>query len=322
MMKNIILHSKSSELVKKSVIEFDLPFLINLPDDIFYVKYNDLDAEISLRRFMISSPGRGIQSGVAFAPDAHIVGDRWGRLAYTKVRIVMNFGVYIKFYISIHDYLLHKSAELVQQIIEVCRIFTGDHYIHNLTRADIMSYNIMHIDIDGNEMPGVLTGFFGSGAVLATGEADSIDADKLNLVKNVLKKDVKIPLEQELLSNARDYYFYGNYKMAVVEAETAFETFIHGFIAKQYRIKQKPESEIKNILDAKTGFKNLLIDHIRILTNFSFFNSTQYTHWEKNTYELRNEIVHQGKKDVTADNSLKAIKTAEGTISFVNGLIP
>jgi hypothetical protein len=75
-------------------------------------------------------------------------------------------------------------------------------------------------------------------------------------------------------------------------------------------------------LDAKTGFKNLLIDHIRILTNFSFFNSTQYTHWEKNTYELRNEIVHQGKKDVTADNSLKAIKTAEGTISFVNGLIP
>ena len=31
--------------------------------------------------------------------------------------------------------------------------------------------------------------------------------------------DVKIPLEQELLSHARDYYFYGSYKVAVIEAE-------------------------------------------------------------------------------------------------------
>lgn len=71
----------------------------------------------------------------------------------------------------------------------------------------------------------------------------------------------------------------------------------------------------------KTGFKNLLNDHIRVLINFSFSNSTQYTSWEKNTYELRNKIVHQGKKDVTAEESLKAITTAEGTISFLNGLI-
>lgn len=82
-----------------------------------------------------------------------------------------------------------------------------------------MSYTIAHIDVDGNQLPGVLTGFFGDGAMLATGGADTISADKLNLVKNMLKGDVKIPLEQELLSHARDYYFYGSYKVAVIEAE-------------------------------------------------------------------------------------------------------
>lgn len=35
--------------------------------------------------------------------------------------------------------------------------------------------------------PGVLTGFFGGGAVLTTGEDEGFNAD------NVLKKDVKIP---------------------------------------------------------------------------------------------------------------------------------
>jgi hypothetical protein len=74
----------------------------------------------------------------------------------------------------------------------------------------------------------------------------------------------------------------------VIEAETAFETFIHAFIAKHYRLKQKPESDIKNILE-KTGFKNLLNDHIRILTNFNFYNNAQYTSWEKTpmSYEIR-----------------------------------
>lgn len=313
--------SKSSDLVRKSVIEFDLPFLVNLPDDVYPVKYDDLDTEISLRRFTTTSPGRGYHPDVAFAPDANIEGDRWGRLSYTRVKIVMNFHIYIRFHILIHVYLLQKSVELVQRILDVCRIVTGDHYIHNLTRADIMSYNIVHINVDGNELPGALTGFFGGGGILATGGADTIHADKLNSVKNILEKDVKIPLEQELLSHARDYYFYGSYKVAVVEAETAFEAFVHAFIAKHYRLRQKPESDIKNILE-KTGFKNLLNDHIRILTNFNFSISTQYTSWIENTYELRNKIVHQGKKDVTAEESLKAITTAEGTISFLNGLIP
>ena len=60
----------------------------------------------------------------------------------------------------------------------------------------------------------------------------------------------------------------------------------------------------------------------KILTKLNFFDSIQYTNWEGNIYELRNKIVHQGKRDVTPEESLKAILTSEGTISFVNGLIP
>ena len=310
-----------SELIQRSILEFDLPFLINLPDDHYYVKYAGLDVEVRLRHVPVSSPGRGLQPGVAFSPDAHIIGDRWGRLAYTKLNIVFNHEIYVKFHILIHTYLLQKSVELVRRILEVCRIVTGDHYIHDITGADIMTYNISHYDLNGNKMPGDLTGFLGSGVTLTTGGADNISADKLDVIKDMLEKDTKIPLNQELLLNAGDYYFYGNYKVAVIEAETAFEIFIHEFVSKHYRSKHKPENDIKNILE-QTGFKNLLIDHIRILSKFDFANSTQYSNWEKNTYELRNKIVHQGKKDVSADGSLKAISTVSGTISFLNNLMP
>jgi hypothetical protein len=74
-----------------------------------------------------------------------------------------------------------------------------------------------------------------------------------------------LPLFQQLLFNAYDYHFYGDYRLAVIEAGTAFEIFIENFIKDLYSKLGKNESSIDKILEA--GLKNLLECHIKILGN-------------------------------------------------------
>jgi len=56
--------SSQSELIKKTVVKFDLPFLINLPDDCFFIKQDNFSSEIELKRIAVATPGRGLPPGV------------------------------------------------------------------------------------------------------------------------------------------------------------------------------------------------------------------------------------------------------------------
>lgn len=290
-----------------------------MTDECFPIKQDDFSSVIELKQIAVTSPGKGLLAGVVFPSDAHILGDRWGRLAYSRVKITFKHNILLKFHILIDNYIIPKCIELIQRILQVCRAVSGDHYVHNVTRADIMSYKMTHYDEHDMKLPGELTAPLGGGGTITMGGADEVNADDLDKIKEMLKNDTRLPLEQELLLNASDYHFYGNYKIAVIEAETAFETFVYQFISKHYRSLGKPESYIENLYEA--GFKNLLKDHIKKITSSNFYSSTQYSNWQLNTYQLRNKIVHQGKTDVSAEESQRAILTVDGTIEYIESLI-
>jgi len=79
----------------------------------------------------------------------------------------------------------------------------------------------------------------------------------------------------------------------------------------------KTEQEIEDIF--KSGLKNLLLDHVRILTGKDFRNSNEYTLWESNLYKMRNQIVHRGAMATDVD-SAKAANTVGDTIKFMLSL--
>lgn len=126
-----------------------------------------------------------------------------------------------------------------------------------------------------------------------------------------------MPLFQQLLFNAYDYHFYGDYRLAVIEAGTAFEIFIENFVKDLYSKLGKNESSIDNILEA--GLINLLECHIKILTNHDFLSNPRYLNWKEFFYEVRNDIVHRG-KCVSQESSKVAVETCADAIEFLLSL--
>lgn len=106
-----------------------------------------------------------------------------------------------------------------------------------------------------------------------------------------------------------------NYRIAVVEAEIAFEVNIDELVTKYYRNEGWSAFEIDNIM--KAGLKNLLTDHIPKSCGEPFVGTGEHTAWERDLYSLRNRIIHDGVA-VTAMETQKALDAAEKALEWIS----
>jgi len=302
-------------LIKASVLIFDVPFMINLPNGDYNVYIDNTYATVKLERFRSPTDMPGLPKGVIFPSNSYILGDRWGRFNHTKIQVTFHHHIYIKATALLPSFLFSKAIDIINRLLSVCRGVKGDHYIRLIT-SDVFSYNVFYFGSDGKQ---VNESVFASmpDSIMAMGGTSEATNEQVTKIREILSTNAQLPLFQEIILDAWDYHFYRNYRAAVIESGTAFEIFIDNFIWERYSRLGKTEEEIKNILE--TGLKNLLREHIRKVTGTNFSATQQYLDWEKYAYEIRNETIHRGTRVSDAD-SVKAIETVTDTIKFLMSL--
>jgi hypothetical protein len=299
-----------NELVEFSVITFDVPFMINIPDGAYRLIIDDIPAQVILKRNKSPSAVSGLPRGVQFPSDSYIQGDRFGRFNYTSIKIVFHHEIYIKPSILFQDRLVSNCIKIINRILDVCRGVKGDHY-SRINIRDIFSHNLKYFNHEKKEVPGGAFEIFGN--QVSMGGAEPTE-QQVKRIREILLTNGQLPLWQSLLLDAYDSHFYSNYRTAILESGTAFEVFIYEFIRQGYLRIGKPELQINNILEA--GFKNLLEYHIKNLTGFDFFNSKEYSAWYTDSYDKRNKIVHRGFNASDLD-SYNAVTKVGDTIKFI-----
>ncbi len=147
-----------------------------------------------------------------------------------------------------------------------------------------------------------------------------LNQDKWNKIMIYLNSTDRINLSNELLSNSMSLLFkYQHRRSAVIEVVTALEVSLSSF-------SQKPNIEKLNYLIPinRIDIKNLKqqVSHlgfsgsIRYLIPILFKNDVVSNELLKTCYkaiEVRNNIVHQGQRDIKTDD-------AENYISAINEL--
>lgn len=308
-------NNRNRKLIKASLIRFDLPFMINLPNSGYDISLDDIKATVTIERTNSSRNMPGLNNGVFLPNTTSVLGDRWGRLNYSKIRITFHHDVFIRVSPLLPYFLLPRAVKAINRIFSVCRGIKGDHYIR-ISEQDIFSYDIFYFGLDGVQIDESVHVPFGS-SVLSMGGASNPTNQELIEIEKILATNVQLPVFQELLLDAWDYNFYGNYRAAAIEANTAFEVFIDDFIWNGYLQKGKTEKEIEKILEA--GFMNLLCHHIKKLTGHDFTSTQEFNIWKTDAYKIRNDTIHKGKK-VSENESSKAITTVADTIKFILSL--
>jgi hypothetical protein len=302
--------SKPEDLAKISILKLDLPFAINLADGPYLIKMDDIGTRVTINRENVSKK-HGVPDNVTIPDNTYLHGDRWGKIHYSRIIIEVAHSIYIRPNPLLIDSLVSLSVEIINRILDICRAVLREHY-PRLARSDITSYEMFYVDLQ-NQTRSSGFGMF-SDNILSSGGAEMPNSEQLSQIKTYLERGIKFHPYYELLLNAYDKYYYGDYKIAVVEANSAFEVFIDYFLNLKYTDLGKSESQIINIL--QTGFKNLLKIHIKVVTGFDFETSPYYGKWENLSYKLRNDIVHEG-KNTSAEASRLALETISEIIEFI-----
>jgi hypothetical protein len=254
----------------------------------------------------------GLPVGVQFGPNSVVLGDRWGKFSYTNVQIVFHHLFFIRPSPLFPDFLLSKAIDIMNRLFSVCRGVKEDHYIR-ITRNDIFSYNIFYFDANGKQKKDSVSVPFGSNIISMGGSSEPTN-EQLTRIRQILSTNARLPLYQELIFDAWDYHFYGDYRAAAIEVGTAFEVFIQNFIWNRYLQNGMSEEKIEKILEA--GLMNLLRDHIKKIMGHDLCSTQEFNNWERDAYKIRNETVHKGKV-ISENESSKAITTVSETIRFI-----
>ena len=139
-----------------------------------------------------------------------------------------------------------------------------------------------------------------------------------------------LPIVDELVLNARRSILFEEYRVAVIEAETAFEASIDRLLTRYYLSQTTRSSEgyvvpayseeiVNRLLSA--GLKNLLESHLPKATGRKFIGTRVHGRWEEELYNLRNAVVHDG-REVQPDEAERALEAAEDALVWVGAISP
>src|SRR5215216_5006681 len=186
-------------------------------------------------------PTLGWSPGITEATNIEIPHDRLGRVAYTVVQIMYPMNVDRENFAEIA-----KWAHAVNnRLLEVYRVVMEEFHIGTIPINGTWELEVqtLHYVDERAEMPSSVdvrryfppTG----GAQLARtalipGEATAY-----------LRDGTTLPLPKTLYLNARREELFENYRMAVVEAETAFEALVDQVIADYYRSQGVSDSDVE-----------------------------------------------------------------------------
>ena len=130
--------------------------------------------------------------------------------------------------------------------------------------------------------------------------------------------------------NARRSLLFEDYRIAVIEAQTAFEVGVDRILTRYYLSQTAKSTEgyvvpahssedVDKLLDA--GLTNLLTSHLPKAIGKGFIDTDEHIRWKHDLYLLRNAVIHEG-KEVQAEQADRALAAAEDALVWMGVVIP
>ncbi|PPA71898.1 hypothetical protein C4B60_00520 [Jeotgalibacillus proteolyticus] len=296
----------------KAHIEIPLPYILPIELEHKIVSYYENFDKTESKAFQIE-----------FAEDTFYVSedkDNYEEIKNTKLKIT---------YIFDGKNIPDEVQEILSGVLYNCLGYTNDflsalrftynlNYINTLSIYDLPDF--LEIEIDGEVYPYITS------PMKLIQQVEKLPDVKLQLAQQTLatwEKHPEFGLVERFLSNAKHSIETEDFVSAVIELQTSFEIFIRNtlrlIIVKDGEKKSKQKEEIdKELKEIKKKQFRLLIEQNlsrKLGVKLKFENHPVAKIWYKNTYKLRNSIVHNGHYHV---NNQEAAEAYDGYVKFRN----
>ena len=230
--------------------------------------------------------------------------DRLGTVSHTAVQILFPTLV------ENEDDLVNQAHRVLNRLLDVYRVTTGEFYVDTLPKAELRTLEV-HTVTDQGAMSPVATHIERFGHALSIARSAPIPPEALAFFAD----GAELPMHRVLFLNARREQILENYRLSVVEAETAFEVMVDEVVSRYYRTRGHTNVEITNQL--KAGLQNLLKGHIPRCCGQPFVDTEVHNAWNTDLYMLRNSVVHDG-ASVKAEQAAKALDAGNKALEWLS----
>ncbi len=330
--------------IASTAVLFDLPFCLYIDDGLYELTIDGGPSAIQIFRKSRYSEVQDLpfnKGGVTLGVDpknCEIKGDRFGRVAYSRVAVSMPSG---DLDLTNADSLIDRAIRSVNRLIDVYRTVTEEFWIQSISSADLWGVQYRHCDQNGQERPGLIYGGpiqvpgLNSGGplqIISSGLTSIKRPSEIHVrIRDMLTKGSRIPTYTSLMLDSQSSIRFGRFHLAVVEAETAFESFFYSFVNHELVRKGmmtpalrkelaypglkrdiKPKVSGKSKMSQLEYFSSLVTTPRRSFTR----GVSEYDNWSDKTYSVRNEVIHEGRTDVTRVEAEEAFQAADNAFSF------
>ena len=302
---------------------YSLPFCLYLPYDHYELAITHLNEG---RPALIELDKRGRDLEIAFRMLPPGRGEMWrdarGKFRYSAAVVWMPYtnetsldpGHLMR---SIPKDLFRSFAlQYLNRLIRVYRFVTADYYIPALSLEDVGDYFGIGLADTASRRPKI------EWRPMGRMEPDvNLLPDKppsqLCKIRDMLRSEAPIPDEEELLMSARALLDSGSPRLAVLDAQTAFEVVVDRLVATHYRGLRYTNEKIQAILDC--GFKNLVKHHLSPhIRRFEQGMPVHDDYWAK-SYKPRCKLAHGERTEITDDEAEQAIRCVEEALEYLIG---
>ena len=210
---------------------------------------------------------------------------------------------------KIKDEIYDKIFKIINRVVDAYRHTTGEEHIERLNFLTIT--NIYFLDHDVGIYPVDMW---------ITSATINRSAREIEKFKDILSKDIKIPLHELLLLDSKSHFNKKIYTLSVVTSFQALEIFLENFLVNAYRRKKYSEQEIGKKLKQEWRTKERLKKLLKETTGYSLSeNKNLWDDWCDIYDKTRKKVIHYG-KDADEKETRKTLRICSEIIKRIKSL--
>jgi hypothetical protein len=247
-----------------------------------------------------------------------IPGDRTGRASFSSVRVMFDLTVIKEEFHWDMQMFCTLAVRAINHFIDHYRIVAARPFLQHVTLSTIQEFHLI-TELENGQMNYQEFGT-SSGPLIGFGGAISEDQDK-KLRELVIKTNP--PNIHEIMElNIKNYIDLEDWRLAIIEAAVLFEAWLSKYIRDKYTNAGILPIDIDaKFLDGKGNpksitsiAKNLVIE----ATGFDFSTTTEYFDWESKVRDLRNDLIHGKRFDVSEQEANDAYIAVQSAINLLS----
>ncbi len=314
--------------LRNVVLQFNIPMAFDLlnclnPTDKgkpFLLAINGIPAKIHLQRVY---EYRYRDEGIQFAPFSKIEEDRGGMLSYSNVQIWFDSHTFDSDRIDksvirlLPEQFIDLSIGYLNRFIKSYRLVTNEYWLRPLSQTDILNIHYILIDTESNQerIEKMIQG--PHPVTFSGGREFQLPDESEELLRSILMSEM-YDFGKEFLLNLTDNLTLGYYNIALVQAVTFFEYFVHSSLKQTLSKTKLNEINRKEGCGCLVGISEICERGILTYFGVDFGGTEEFKALRDNALKYRNPIVHgELLESIDKEKCDKAIASVEKAQAYL-----